>query len=51
LLHKQLGTDAIHGAVRLSVGPFNTMAHIETAIGAVREIARSRRPAPAAART
>ena len=51
LLHKQLGTDAIHGAVRLSVGPFNTMAHIETAIGAVREIARSRRPAPAAVRT
>jgi len=33
LLHKQLGTEAIHGAVRLSVGPFNTMAHIETAIG------------------
>jgi selenocysteine lyase/cysteine desulfurase len=51
LLHKQLGTEAIHGAVRLSVGPFNTMAHIETAIAAVREIARSRRPAPAAAGT
>ena len=50
LLHEQLGTDTLHGAVRLSVGPFNTEAHIDTAIGAVAEIARLRRPMAAAAR-
>ena len=43
LLHRQLGTESIHGAVRLSVGPFNTEAHVEVAIGAVREIAATRR--------
>ncbi|MFO7693911.1 MAG: aminotransferase class V-fold PLP-dependent enzyme [Vicinamibacterales bacterium] len=41
-VHEQLGIDKIHGAVRLGIGPFNTDAHIETAIGAVREIASSR---------
>jgi selenocysteine lyase/cysteine desulfurase len=50
LLHEQLGTDKLHGSVRLSVGPFNTEAHIDTAIAAVAEIARLRRPTTAAAR-
>jgi selenocysteine lyase/cysteine desulfurase len=39
LVHEQLGTDKIHGAVRLGIGPFNTEAHIDTAVGAVRDIA------------
>ena len=39
LVHKALGTDKIHGTVRLSIGPFNTESHIEAAIEAVREIA------------
>lgn len=41
-VHEQLGLDAIHGAVRFGIGPFNTDAHIETAIGAVAEIAAAR---------
>jgi cysteine desulfurase family protein len=41
-LHEQLGLDKIHGAVRLGIGPFNTDEHIETAIGAIREIAAAR---------
>ena len=45
-VHEQLGTVARHGAVRLSVGPFNTVAHIDTAIGAVREIAAMRKGTP-----
>jgi len=43
LLHKQLGTIDIHGAVRFGIGPFNTEKHIKTAINAVKEIAFSRR--------
>ncbi|MDD8026444.1 MAG: aminotransferase class V-fold PLP-dependent enzyme [Acidobacteriota bacterium] len=39
MVHEQLGTDKIHGAVRFGIGPFNTEAHIEAAIAAVREIA------------
>jgi cysteine desulfurase / selenocysteine lyase len=39
LVHARLGTDKIHGTVRLSVGPFNTEAHIDTAIRAIEEIA------------
>lgn len=39
LVHKQLGTDKIHGTVRLSLGPFNTDEHIDKAIEAVKEIA------------
>lgn len=38
LVHEQLGTDKIHGSVRLGVGPFNTEEHILTAINAVRDI-------------
>ncbi len=39
LVHEQLNTMDIHGAVRFGIGPFNTEQHIETAIQAVREIA------------
>jgi len=41
LVHEQLGTAKIHGAVRFGVGPFNTEEHIQTAIDAVKEIAKS----------
>jgi len=39
LVHEQLGTDNVHGAVRFGIGPFNTEAHIDTAVAAVSEIA------------
>ncbi len=39
LVHSQLGTDKIHGTVRLSIGPFNTEEHIDVAIEAVENIA------------
>ena len=38
LVHVQLGTDKLHGTVRLSIGPFNTDSHIDTAINAVKNI-------------
>ncbi len=43
LVHEQIGTTAIHGAVRFGVGPFNTEDHIDTAIGAVKEVAANRK--------
>jgi cysteine desulfurase/selenocysteine lyase len=43
LVHEQLGTDKIHGGVRFGIGPFNTKEHIERAIEAVKEIAKSRK--------
>jgi cysteine desulfurase family protein len=43
LVHEQLGTDKVHGAVRFGIGPFNTEEHIRAAVGAVREIAATRR--------
>lgn len=43
LVHEQIGTAEIHGAVRFGIGPFNTEKHIETANQAVKEIAESRR--------
>ncbi|MGE5813691.1 MAG: aminotransferase class V-fold PLP-dependent enzyme [Acidobacteriota bacterium] len=46
LVHEQLGT-AAHGAVRFSLGPFNTEEQVEVAIGAVKEIAQLRKPAAA----
>lgn len=46
LVHEQLGT-AAHGAVRFSVGPFNTEEEVKTAVGAVQEIAHLRKPAAA----
>lgn len=42
LVHEQIGTDKLKGTVRLSIGPFNTEAHIDLAIEAVREIATLR---------
>ena len=38
LVHVQLGTNKIHGTVRLSIGAFNTEEHIEKAIEAVKNI-------------
>lgn len=42
MVHEQLGTDKIHGGVRFGIGPFNTDAHIDAAIAAVREVAAAR---------
>jgi cysteine desulfurase family protein len=42
LVHRQLGTEAIHGGVRFGIGPFNTEAHIDAAIEAVRSVAALR---------
>ncbi len=42
-VHIGLGTDKIHGTVRLSIGPFNTEEHIDKTIEAVREIAEIRK--------
>jgi len=38
-VHEALNTVDIHGTVRMSIGPFNTEEHIDTAIEAVKEIA------------
>jgi cysteine desulfurase family protein len=43
LVHVQLGTDKMHGTVRLSIGPFNTEEHIDKAIEAVKDIAAIKR--------
>jgi selenocysteine lyase/cysteine desulfurase len=40
LAHAQLGTVAIHGAVRFSIGAFNTEEHINAACRGVADIAR-----------
>ncbi len=42
LVHEGLGTDKIHGTVRLSIGPFNTKEQIDYAIHAIDEIASIR---------
>jgi selenocysteine lyase/cysteine desulfurase len=42
LVHRQLGTEAIHGGVRFGIGPFNTEAHIDHAIEGVRSVAAFR---------
>jgi cysteine desulfurase family protein len=42
LVHEQIGTDKIHGTVRMSIGPFNTEDHIDTAIEAAKEISTVR---------
>jgi cysteine desulfurase family protein len=39
LVHEGIGTIDIHGTVRLSIGPFNTKAHIDAAIAALKDIA------------
>lgn len=38
-VHQQIGTDKLHGTVRLSLGPFNTEEHVNTAIEAIMDIA------------
>jgi len=38
-VHVGLGTDKIHGTVRMSLGPFSTEAHVDAAIEAIRDIA------------
>lgn len=43
LVHEQLGTADIHGAVRFGIGPFNTEDHIRAAIDAVKDIADSQK--------
>jgi len=43
LVHVQMGTDKIHGTVRLSLGPFNTEEHVDLAIEAVQDIASIKR--------
>ncbi|MEW5827172.1 MAG: aminotransferase class V-fold PLP-dependent enzyme [Candidatus Bipolaricaulota bacterium] len=43
LLHGQLGTHRLHGSVRLSIGPFSNLGHIERAVAAVAEIVAMRR--------
>jgi len=43
LVHEIIGTDKIHGTVRLSMGPFNTESDIDTAIAAIAEVASIRR--------
>ncbi|HOP78687.1 MAG TPA: aminotransferase class V-fold PLP-dependent enzyme [Thermogutta sp.] len=40
LIHRRLGTLERGGAVRFSLGPFNTLEHVEAAIAAVRQIAQ-----------
>lgn len=42
-VHEVIGTDKIHGTVRLSIGPFNTEEHINKAINAIEEIASLRK--------
>ncbi|MCK5541940.1 MAG: aminotransferase class V-fold PLP-dependent enzyme [Desulfobacterales bacterium] len=41
LVHEQIGTDKIHGTVRMGLGPFNTEEHIEKALAAIKEIAET----------
>jgi selenocysteine lyase/cysteine desulfurase len=48
LVHEGIGTFEADGAVRFSLGPFNTEAHAEAAVEAVRDIAAyAREKAPA----
>jgi len=51
LVHTQLGTDKIHGTVRLSAGPFNTVEQIDFTIRAIEEIASIRRDVVASSKT
>jgi len=39
LVHRQLGTEKIHGTVRMSIGAFTTEEEVNAAITAIREIA------------
>jgi len=42
LVHEHLGTAGIHGAIRFSIGPFNTESDVRSAIAAVRDVASLR---------
>ena len=42
LVHEHLGTTAVHGAVRFSVGPFNTEEDVRAAVAAVKDVASVR---------
>ncbi len=42
-VHEVLGTDKIHGTIRMSIGPFTTEEHIDAAIEAVGDIASIKR--------
>jgi len=42
LVHEQIGTDKIHGAVRFGIGPLNTEEHVTAAAAAVGKIASLR---------
>lgn len=46
MVHQRLGTDKIHGTVRLSIGAFNTEDHINQAIEALSDIASITRNIP-----
>jgi cysteine desulfurase family protein len=48
LVHEQIGTIGVHGAVRFGIGPFNSEEHIDTAIEAVKEVAANRKAFAAA---
>jgi selenocysteine lyase/cysteine desulfurase len=39
LMHRSLGTDVSGGTVRISLGPFNTIEHIDTVIESIRALA------------
>lgn len=39
MVHEQLGTDKLHGTVRMGFGPFNTEAHVDHTLKAIGEIA------------
>ncbi len=39
IVHRQIGTEDIHGTVRMSIGAFTTEAEVDAAITAVKEIA------------
>lgn len=40
LVHQQLGTAGIRGGVRFSIGAFNTAHHVDSAVEAIRQIAK-----------
>jgi len=39
LVHEGIGTDQIHGTVRLSIGPLNVEKHVDAALEAIEDIA------------
>lgn len=50
LVHEQLGTDKLHGAVRFGIGPFTVESDIQAAIAAVTEITQLRQSVAAQSR-